>query len=712
MKRPMAIPVVTCFLAAILPFAAAAQDPSEAIYDETRIETFSLSLDPADWDAICNDGTGSGDQWKRATLTWQGETVPGVGVKRSGGLYGVLSDIPKPSIRISFNEFEFANPAGPGTPGRTWHGVNRIKLEAMGPDPAMMRERVAYGIGRAIQAPMPRACHARVLVNGAYKGLYLVEEPVRKDFVRYRWNEDGGNLYKVEAPDSTTYDWKGPDPTSYVPTYFQAETNYPGGDYSDLVQLVNLINNYPADQIRARLDGHINLDGFLRHLALTTVYGDRDDIHHWNSNSWGGGHNHFWYHRASTNRLEIIKWDSDASQGLDGDPYAPAFAEAPLGYKYNLHPLQYWVPTDATAWAAYKAKIVQMLNGPVAAIQSRIDSITSQIRDHVYQDTLKGVDPTWNPDGFTNAEFEAAVVSLKDWWSRRAAYLRNELGAPPPPPPSSDDAAYVSQNIPSTLTAGQSYSVSVTMRNSGTTAWTGSAGYRLNSRGSYDNTTWGVNRIALAAGDSIGPGQMKTFTFTVTAPATPGPYRSRWSMAVGTAPFGATTPDVNVTVAGAQPPPPAGANDAAYVSQIAPSTLYEGQTFAASVTMRNAGTTTWTESAGYRLSSRGPRDNTIWGINRAYLSPGDSIAPGQAHTFSFYVTAPATAGTYTYRWSLVQDGVDWFGEVTTDVSVLVVPGTAASGGQGGDSGGCGATGLEAVLVLGLVALRCKKGIRR
>src|SRR5687767_6038434 len=101
--------LAAAFVAGAMP-AFAAQDPSEAIYDPGQIRVFRLTLSSADWDAICNDGNGSGDIWKRGSMTWEGpngaETVDGVGIKRSGkGTAGM--DTPKPSLRVSFNEFEF-----------------------------------------------------------------------------------------------------------------------------------------------------------------------------------------------------------------------------------------------------------------------------------------------------------------------------------------------------------------------------------------------------------------------------------------------------------------------------------------------------------------------------------------------------------------------------------------------------------------------------
>jgi hypothetical protein len=428
-----------CVVLAVLAAAdvAEAQDPSDAIYDEDQIATYRITnLSAAAWDAICNEGAGAGDQWYRADLTWQRgtitETIPGVGVKRSGG-HTRHMDTPKPSIRISFNEFEFANPAGPGTPGRKWRGVNRIKLDSMvgNTDPSLMRDRVAYGIFRALGAKCPRACHGRLYVNGAFKGLYTVEEPIRKDFLRYHYGEESGNLYKGGHVGLDAYDWKGADPASYVPTPFAAETNYPGGDYRDLVNFMNDINNFPVAEIRTRLGSRIDVDGFLRYLAVTTAYGDNDDIVTWGA--WGTN-NHFWYHRAATNRLEIIKWDPGASQGMyDRDHGLTWGQSAPLGYKYETIKATAWVKSDPTSWAIYRTKIREVLDGPIASIAARIDTIYNQIRSHAYEDPLKGQYTWWfgggsDLDGFTDAEFDAGVASLKEWYRLRTAYLRSQVG--------------------------------------------------------------------------------------------------------------------------------------------------------------------------------------------------------------------------------------------------------------------------------------------
>lgn len=112
-----------------------------------------------------------------------------------------------------------------------------------------------------------------------------------------------------------------------------------------------------------------------------------------------------------------------------------------------------------------------------------------------------------------------------------------------------DDAAFVSQTVPSMMT-GHSYSVSVTMSNTGTSTWT-AGNYYLGSQNAPGNTTWGLNRTNLAS--SVAPGQQGTFSFNVTAPSTPGAYNFQWQMAKdGSGSFGGMSTNLSINVAQAR----------------------------------------------------------------------------------------------------------------------------------------------------------------
>lgn len=115
-----------------------------------------------------------------------------------------------------------------------------------------------------------------------------------------------------------------------------------------------------------------------------------------------------------------------------------------------------------------------------------------------------------------------------------------------------DNATFVSQSVPTSMTAGQTYSVSVTMRNSGTTTWTSDV-YKLGSQNPQDNTRWGRSRVNLPAGTTVAPGANYTFSFTVTAPSTAGSYNFQWRMVKDPGQwFGSLTTNlvINVTAGG------------------------------------------------------------------------------------------------------------------------------------------------------------------
>lgn len=105
--------------------------------------------------------------------------------------------------------------------------------------------------------------------------------------------------------------------------------------------------------------------------------------------------------------------------------------------------------------------------------------------------------------------------------------------------PVQDDAQLISQTIPASLIAGQTQSVSVTLKNIGAATWTSAGGYHLGAMGGSDPFC-AFTAVDLAGGDSIAPNQQKTFTFNMTAPSTPGAYTTDWQMIHGATWFGNT----------------------------------------------------------------------------------------------------------------------------------------------------------------------------
>ena len=216
---------------------------------------------------------------------------------------------------------------------------------------------------------------------------------------------------------------------------------------------------------------------------------------------------------------------------------------------------------------------------------------------------------------------------------------------------------FVSQSVPKTmLMPGETMTVSITMRNVGPSTWTAGQQFRLGAIGNG----WEGWRAYLP--NDVPPNTNVTFSFPVTAPSTPGNYNFRWRMLQEWVQwFGDATPNIPITVL-------SWTNNAEYVAQSVPTTMYAGEPYNVSVTMRNTGNTTWPAGSVFRLGSQNPQDNMNWGLNRVQLT--QSVPPGGQVTFNFTVSAPGV-GKWNFQWRMVQEGVEWFGAMTEVRQVTV-----------------------------------------
>lgn len=95
--------------------------------------------------------------------------------------------------------------------------------------------------------------------------------------------------------------------------------------------------------------------------------------------------------------------------------------------------------------------------------------------------------------------------------------------------PKINSSTFISQEVP-TWAPGETISVSVTMKNTGTSTWSKEDGYNLGSQGPQDNEVWGLSRVELDEGEQIKPNEEKTFSFNINVPVESGLYIFQWQM--------------------------------------------------------------------------------------------------------------------------------------------------------------------------------------
>lgn len=233
-------------------------------------------------------------------------------------------------------------------------------------------------------------------------------------------------------------------------------------------------------------------------------------------------------------------------------------------------------------------------------------------------------------------------------------------------------AAFVSQTAPSFVALLTTAPVVVTMQNTGTATWYRADGdVFLATQEPQDNYYWCIqgnpygshsgNRVLLPY--DVAPNQTVTFNFMVKPLgcvfSATAPLRFRMlSQLHGT--FGDETPDPQVVVSTATE----------FVAQQVPATVPAGAVVLVTETFKNTTPTTWQTTDGYTLQSAGPAGNTTWSVSPVALPT--AVAPGATVSFTFYITAPQTVGTYNFQWQMSTPAGVPFGGVSPATAVQVI----------------------------------------
>lgn len=144
----------------------------------------------------------------------------------------------------------------------------------------------------------------------------------------------------------------------------------------------------------------------------------------------------------------------------------------------------------------------------------------------------------------------------REYIDRTASRARTFTGRP------ERDAKVLWSSVPSTVSAGQTFPVTVVVRNEGWDEWTAAKNYKLGVREPANTgTPFAPSRVLLndALDDiprygGIFRGRPKTFTFNLTAPATPGTYQVQFQMVREFVAWFGEPLVKTITVQGAPPP--------------------------------------------------------------------------------------------------------------------------------------------------------------
>lgn len=253
---------------------------------------------PADPRPVHRNNFGMDLPLATGTVTLDGQTFADVAVRYKGnGTLGDASRTIKKSLKIELGEA-----------GR-FRGLKTINLHCEVADPSKCRETLGYALYRAagVAAPRTALAEVRLTVPGKYDrellGVYTVVEQIDKPFLRAFFGSEKGLLMKPEG--MRDFEHKSDDWARYKDR-LKPKRAATDDEARRLVAFARLVDKAGDDEFRAAIGSFLDIDAYLRFLAVTAFIVNPDCF-------FVLGHNYYLYLHPATRRLHFFPWDLDRS---------------------------------------------------------------------------------------------------------------------------------------------------------------------------------------------------------------------------------------------------------------------------------------------------------------------------------------------------------------------------------------------------------------
>ncbi|HYV39598.1 MAG TPA: CotH kinase family protein, partial [Gemmataceae bacterium] len=282
---------------------------------------------PPEKQADTHKGGGFGTEfpWASAALTAEGKTYKNLGIRYKGNsTYSSSANMLKRPMQIDFEHY-----GG----NERWRGLKKLSLSNGVTDPARLRETLAFEVFRAAGVPASKTAYVEITLtvpgkyDKEYLGLYVLIEHVGNQFLKERFQSAKGLLLKPElsfggggggfgkGPGGGGLEFLGEDWAAYEKRY-QPKTEATKSQKKRFIDFTRLINNGSDEQFNKEIGAYLDVDEFLRYLAVNALLVNLDSF-------IGISHNYYMYLRPDNNKIVFIPWDLDLSFGvlaLGGSP--------------------------------------------------------------------------------------------------------------------------------------------------------------------------------------------------------------------------------------------------------------------------------------------------------------------------------------------------------------------------------------------------------
>ena len=376
MKKIIFTTTIICLIFGITFFSIAFNQSGpdyKLVFENDDILSFHITVNSEDWLRMWDRPF----QYVKCTVKFGDEVYKNVGLRFKGNSSSSVRGLKK-SYKFKFDEFK----------KQDFHGFKKLNFSNGFKDPSMLREKLAYDLLSEAGVPASRATFAKLYLtidghyDAEYLGLYTLVEQVDKVFLKERFGDTEGCLFKGEGLSDLIY--RGDDPRRYERDY-EAKLSKIQQDYSVLIQFIQLLNETPEESFQTEIENKFNVETFLSWLALNTLLSNLDSYA-------GTGHNYYLYFNKSTGKSEFIPWDLNEAFGnfqvgsaqdmMELDIYEP-YAKPKILIERILH-----VPEFKER---YIEKIKALIDGPFHqnVMYTKIDELHKKVAEDVRLDMWK-----------------------------------------------------------------------------------------------------------------------------------------------------------------------------------------------------------------------------------------------------------------------------------------------------------------------------------
>ncbi len=394
------------------------------LFDDSRVSSVYVEISPDSLAVIMTDVLS--DHYFQAMFIYDygtgRDTLQNIGFRLRGNTSRLSQ---KKSFKISFNEY---------VSGRKYQGVKKINLNGQHNDPTMVREKLFYDSWNKAGMAERRTSFVKLYINHIYRGLYTNLEELDKDWLLRAYGDNGGNLYKCTYPADMVY--HNTNQQTYKDIHsgattggraYDLQTNETLDDYTDLVELITLLNR-PADSLFAvQIAQKLNVDGLLKAFAIDVATGDWDG-YMYNKN------NYFFYHRTDNGKFEYIAYDTDNTFGVDWVHQDWTTRSCLKWYNQTeSRPLAkkiLSVPAFMSRYVQYLDTISHTIVNP-NVIFAHIDSLKTLIYSAAIADNYRSLDFGYTLDNFNNGFIQTVdshtPYGIKPFLTKRYNYTMQQI---------------------------------------------------------------------------------------------------------------------------------------------------------------------------------------------------------------------------------------------------------------------------------------------